>query len=169
MTMLGYRLLISRLHRCLRILKACAVFCLLVLPALATAGPGPCEAHARQSHLSLPVRQIESWEPVDAREVLVWTPHATRAHLLRLDRRLHGLSHAPVILLIDGDRDGTISACGHDAVLINRDAGSGGGRAYIRSIRYLSLKRTVELDRAGWKHKTIEAGLRPAGAGQPLG
>lgn len=151
----------SHLHRSLRILRpsSAVLFCLLSLPpALAAARPRACEVHARRSDLSLPVAQIESWEPVDARTVLVWTPHATRAHLLRLDRRLRGLSHAPLIMLIDGDRDGKISACGRDGVLISHKRG---GRAYIRSIEYLSQKRTVELDRRGWTLKTAEAGLTP--------
>jgi hypothetical protein len=59
-------------------------------------------------------------------------------------------------MLIDGDRDGSITACGRDGILISRKRGD---RAYIRSMEYLSEKRTVELDRKGWGVKTIQAGL----------
>lgn len=149
----------SHLPRSLRILRcSCAVLlCLLSLPpAFAAAHPLACETLARRSHLSLPVAQLESWEPVDARTVLVWTPNSTRAHLLHLDRRLRGLSRAPVIVLVDGDHDGSITACGRDGILVSSQRG---GRAYIRSIEYLSKKRTVELDRRGWGRNVLEAAL----------
>lgn len=149
----------SHLHRSLRILRpSCAVLlCLSFLaPALAAAHARPCEAYARRTHLSLPVAQLQSWEPVDARTVLVWTPNTRRAHLLHLDRRLRGLPDAAVITLIDGDHDGKITACGHDGILVSKRRG---GRAYIRSMEYLSQKRTVELDRRGGSVNTIEARL----------
>ena len=159
----------SHPHRSLRILRpSCAVLlCLLCMsPALAAAHARPCEAYARHTHLALPVAQLESWEPVDARTVLVWTPNTRRAHLLHLDRQLRGLTHAPVIMIIDGDHDGTITACGHDGILISKKRG---GRAYIRSMEYLSEKRTVELDRKGWSVNTIEAWLTAPRRSNPPG
>jgi hypothetical protein len=124
----------------------------------AAAHPGHCEARAKQAHLFLAVAQLESWEPVDARTLLVWAPSATRAHLLHLSRPVHALAHAPTLTLVDGDRDGVITACGHDGILAS---GGRSGRALIRSIEYLSQKRTVELDRRGWRVRPLEARLIP--------
>ena len=145
----------SHLHRPTLLPLRTVLFCLLFLsPALAAAHPRQCEAHARRAHLSLPVAELASWEPVDARTLLVWAPSARRAHLLRLDRDLIGLSGAPVVTLVDGDHDGAITACGRDGILIYSGRG---GRAFIRSIQYLSEKRTVELDRNGWSVIPLEA------------
>jgi hypothetical protein len=154
--------LMSHLHRpTLRILRP---FCAALLPLLfqppaqAAAHRGACETHARQTHLSLAVVELESWEPVDQRTLLVWAPAARRAHLLHLDRPVLTLTHAPNLTLVDGDHDGVISACGHDGI---RVSGGHAGRAFIRSIEYLSEKRTVELDRRGWRVMPIEANLTP--------
>jgi hypothetical protein len=112
-----------------------------------------CEARAARAHLSLRVRQLESWEPVDGRTLLVWAPDATRAHLLHLDRWVEELAQTPILTLVDGDHDGAITACGHDGILIT------GSRAMIRSIEYLSEKRTAELDHGRWDVPPVEAGV----------
>jgi hypothetical protein len=155
--------LMSHLHRptsrILRPLRTALLGLLLLPPALAIAHPHHCEAQARRANLALAVADLESWEPVDARTLLVWAPSATRAHLLHLDRRLPALSHEPILTLVDGDHDGAITACGHDGILIS---GGHGGRAYIRSIEYLSEKRTVELDRAGWSVPPLQVRVPPS-------
>jgi hypothetical protein len=113
---------------------------------IAAAAPmADCENHARHSREILVGASLENWEPVNDRTVLVWTGHETRAHLVRLDRSLPGLTAAPIIDLVDGDRDHSISACGHDGIRIG--AGQGDGTvARILSIEYLSYSRTVQLD-----------------------
>jgi hypothetical protein len=110
-----------------------------------------CETRAARAHLSLRVRELESWEPVDGRTLLVWAPDATRAHLLHLDRWVEELAGSPILTLVDGDHDGAITACGHDGILVT------GSKAMIRSIEYLSAKRTAELDRGRWDVPPIEA------------
>jgi hypothetical protein len=107
-----------------------------------------CEIRAIRSQEVLVGASLENWEPVDDRTVLIWTGHETRAHLVRLDRPLSGLTAAPIIDLVDGDGDRSISPCGHDGIRI------GGGQddgtvARIVSIEYLSYRRTMELDRDG--------------------
>lgn len=125
---------------------------LIVLVALLASSPGiaatatsACENRAARSREALVGASLENWEPVNDRTVLIWTGHETRAHLVRLDRSLPGLTAAPMIDLVDGDRDRSISACGHDGIRIG--AGQGDGTvARIISIEYLSYSRTVELD-----------------------
>jgi hypothetical protein len=151
----------SHLHRpTLRILRPlCAVLIPLLFQPLAQAAHrSHCQTHARLAHLSLPVAQLESWEPVDERTLLVWAPSATRAHLLHLDRRVPALTRAPTLTLVDGDRDGAITACGRDGIMVSRGRG---GQALIRSIEYLSEKRTVELDRRGLRVPPLQASLTP--------
>lgn len=132
---------------------------LLLLPSAALARMSHCEAHAIHAHLSLRVSELESWEPVDSRTLLIWTPQTRRAHLIHLDRRMPSMSRAPILTLVDGDHDGSITACGHDGIQVD---GERGARAVIRSMEYLSEKRTVELDRRNWIVMPIEAGLEPA-------
>jgi hypothetical protein len=154
--------LMSHLHRpTSRVLRpfCAALLCLLFLPsAKAAAHPRHCEARARHAHLSLAVAALGSWEPVDERTLLVWAPAATRAHLLHLSRPLAALTHSPILTMIDGDHDGVITACGHDGITVSDGSSE---RALIRSIEYLSVKRTVELDRRGWRVTPIEARLTP--------
>lgn len=127
---------------------------LLLLAAAQTvfARPLDCEARAVRDHLSIPVRDLESWEPVDSRTLLIWSPANARAHLIRLDSWIGSLPSAATLTLIDGDRDGLITACGHDRIRVI------GGMARILSIEYLSAKRTAELDRKGW-NTPLEARL----------
>lgn len=104
-----------------------------------------CENRAARSGEVLVGASLENWEPVNDRTVLIWTGHEMRAHLVRLDRPLPGLTAAPIIDLVDGDRDRSISPCGHDGIRIG--VGQGDGTvARIISIQYLSYSRTVELD-----------------------
>jgi hypothetical protein len=107
-----------------------------------------CEIRANRSQEVLLGASLENWEPIDDRTVLIWTGHETRAHLVRLDRPLSGLTAASIINLVDGDGDRSISPCGHDDLKI------GGGQddgtvARIVSIEHLSYWRTMELDRHG--------------------
>jgi uncharacterized protein DUF6491 len=103
-----------------------------------------CEASAALAQETIPAERLANWEPVDDRTLLVWTLHDSRAHLVQLDRPLQGLLDAPTVYLITQDRDPTVCACGHDEVMV-----PGGGSARIISIRYLSAKRTAELDPKG--------------------
>jgi Family of unknown function (DUF6491) len=111
----------------------------------AAAGVSTCEARAAVMHQVLPAESLDNWEPVSDRAVLIWTQHSARAYLVSLDRRLRGLTTAPIIDLVDGDHDRRISACGHDGITI----GDGAGKrtiARIVSIELLSARRTAELD-----------------------
>jgi hypothetical protein len=150
--------LMSHLHRSpARFLRLVAALALLVVcrPPQALAHTHRCEARAERSHLSLRVADLESWEPLDERTVLVWAPDATRAHLLRLSQPLAALEGSPMLTFIDGDHDGAITACGHDGVMVQ-----GSRRARIVSITYLSEKRTVELDRHHIWAVPLEATVR---------
>lgn len=112
---------------------------------VAAAATSDCETRAIRSQQVLVGASLENWEPVNDRTVLIWTGHETRAHLVRLDRPLYGLTAAPIIDLVDGDQDRSISPCGHDGISI----GDGQGDrtvARIVSIEFLSYRRTIELD-----------------------
>ena len=106
--------------------------------------PG-CETRAARTHQVLRARSMANWEPLDNRTVVIWTQDSARAHLVRLDRALAGLADAPVIYLVDADRDGRISACGRDGIVI-RDGRDVTQVARIVSIELLSARRTAELD-----------------------
>jgi hypothetical protein len=136
---------------------------LLALLMLFVASPvalarGHCEAHAARAHLSIPVKGLDSWEPVNERTLLVWGIDAARAHLIHLRTGIPNLATVRILTLVDGDHDGLITACGRDAILVTDN---GGGLARIRSIEYLSAKRTAELDRQTWS-LPLEARLLPA-------
>jgi len=103
-----------------------------------------CVPAAAGSNQSIPVDDLGDWEPVNDRELLVWTRGATRAHLIRLARSIPGLSDADVVSLNDGDHDGQISPCGEDSVETDD-----GGTARIVSIEYLSAARTAQMDLHG--------------------
>lgn len=113
-----------------------------VAAAAATSG---CEMRATRSEEVLVGASLQNWEPVNDRTVLIWTGHETRAHLVRLDRPLSGLTTAPIIDLVDGDHDRSISPCGRDGIKI-ADGQGDGTVARIVSIEYLSYRRTAELD-----------------------
>jgi hypothetical protein len=112
----------------------------------AAAAVSNCEARAARTHQTLLADSLDNWEPVDDRTVLIWLRHSTRAHLVRLDRPLHGLSEAAVVVLVGGDHDLNISACGKDGLAIGDGPGTG-QIARIASIQLLTEKRTAELDR----------------------
>lgn len=125
---------------------------LMMLVALLAASRGvaartasACEIRAFRSQQLLVGASLQNWEPIDDRTVLIWTGQDTRAHLVRLDRPLHGLASAPIIDLVDGDHDRAISPCGHDGIEIDSRQGDG-PVARIIAIEYLSYRRTVELD-----------------------
>lgn len=111
----------------------------------AAAGTSNCEIRALRSQEVLVGSSLQNWEPVNDRTVLIWTGPDTRAHLVRLDRPLYGLTAAPIIDLVDGDHDRSISPCGHDGIEIGGGQGDG-TVARIVSIEFLSYRRTLELD-----------------------
>lgn len=112
---------------------------------VAAAATSACEIRAVRSREALAGARLENWEPVDDRTVLIWTGGERRAHLIRLERPLPGLGAAPIIDLVDGDRDRSITPCGHDGIRIGDGQGDG-TVARIVSIEYLSYSRTTELD-----------------------
>ena len=71
-----------------------------------------------------------------------------RAHLVKLKEPLHGLMAAPIIVLLDGDRDGRVSPCGHDGIILG-DGADGGHVVSIVSVNLRSERRTVQLDPSG--------------------
>lgn len=113
--------------------------------AAAAAGASACEARALAAHEVVRGGSLENWEPLSDRAVLIWAKHSARAYLVSLDKNLEGLAAAPVIDLVDGDHDDSLSPCGHDGVAIGDGAGNG-TIAHIVSIELLSLRRTAELD-----------------------
>lgn len=122
------------------------VMALIASPAALARGHH-CERRAMRAHLFIRVRDLDSWEPLSERTLLVWGVQATRAHLIHLRSGVPELADARILTLVDGDHDGLITACGHDAILVTND---GGGYSAIRSMEYLSAKRTAELDRQTW-------------------
>lgn len=124
-----------------------ALIALLVLaaaPYAASAASPSCERHAAREHKALRVERLANWEPIDDRTVLIWTGTSTRAFRVRLARPLAHLTDAPIIALLDGDGDRTISACGDDAVTV--EDGEDTEVAPIVAIERLSEKRTAQLD-----------------------
>jgi Family of unknown function (DUF6491) len=121
------------------------VLALAVAPYRASASPS-CERHAAREHRALRVEGLANWEPIDDQTVLIWTGSSIRAYLVRLARPLDHLMVAPIIALLDGDRDRTISPCGDDAVTV--DDGEDTEVSPIVSIERLSEKRTAQLDPA---------------------
>lgn len=118
-----------------------AALILASTPALAVASQ--CESHAAREHETLLAWRLANWEPLDDLTVLIWTKHSSRARLVKLARPLDGLTSADIISLVDRDGDGTISACGRDAVTIGYDESDA---VRIVSIRLLSERRTTALD-----------------------
>lgn len=111
----------------------------------AAAAASSCEARAASAHEVILAGTPDNWEPVSDQAVLIWAKRSERAYFVRLDRRLHGLTAAAVIDLVDGDHDRSISPCGHDGITI----GDGEGIvARIVSIELLSAKRTAEFDQS---------------------
>jgi hypothetical protein len=102
-----------------------------------------CEIRALRAQQAIPAARLANWQPVDDRTLLVWTLHDSRAHLVTLDHAIPGLRDAPTVYLITRDHDPNVNACGRDGVIV-----PGAGTARIISIRYLSHKRTLELDAA---------------------
>ena len=128
-----------------RRLSACVVTGFMLLGARAPAAHAQsCEADALRRDAALRVEDLGDWEPVDERTVLVWPPGGTRAYLLRLAAPVPQLTEIEMIALEDGDRDGLITACGHDAVMLDDAV------AKIATIEHLSEQRTAELDHRGW-------------------
>lgn len=126
-------------------LRLAALAVLLAATPHAAAAASSCEARAAGTHQALLGGSLDNWEPVNDRTVLIWVRHSARARLVRLDRPLEGLATATVVVLVDGDHDGSISACGSDGMAIG-DGPRIGKVARIVSIRLLSEKRTAELD-----------------------
>lgn len=112
----------------------------------ATAIAPDCEARAMRAHRVLLADSMDNWEPLDDRTVLIWTKHSSRAHLVRVDRALAGLTHAAMLYLVDPDHDGLITPCGRDGIVIGYGV-EVTQIARIVSIDLLSAKRTAELDR----------------------
>lgn len=139
---------IHRGHNALRFaLLLVALIALLLGCVAAAAATSECEIRAARSQEALAGASLENWEPVNDRTVLIWAGRDARAHLVRLDRPLYGLMAAPVIDLIDGDHDRTISPCGQDGIMIGNAQGDGSFARIVR-IELLSYRRTIELDRA---------------------
>ena len=124
---------------------------LLVFPCTFAATPD-CEVRALRAQESIPAEQLADWEPVDDHSLLVWTLHDSRAHLVELSHPVRGLVEALTVYIVTRGHDPNVCACGHDEVVV-----PGGETARIISIRYLSEKRTAELDAgaAGASHARI--------------
>ena len=122
-------------------LRAPAVLALLLVCPCVFAATPDCEARAVRAQESIPAQRVASWEPLDDHTLLIWTLRDSRAHLVKLDHPVPGLLDAPTVYLLTRDHDPNIYACGHDEVIVP-DAGT----ARISVIRYLSQKRTAELD-----------------------
>jgi hypothetical protein len=120
----------------------------------AAAGVSSCEARAAGTHQLLPAESLENWEPVSDRAVLIWTKHSARAYLVSVDRRLQGLTAAPIIDLVDGDHDRRISACGHDGITIGDGADDRSHR-----VDRAALRQAHRGARSG--HAVDAAGLSP--------
>ena len=118
---------------------------LLASSRIAVAAADGCENRAARASQVIFAPSLENWEPVNDRTVLIWTGRDPRAHLVRLDRSLDGLTGASIIVLVAGDNDLSISACGHDGITIGGGQGDG-TVARIVSIELLSYRRTLELD-----------------------
>lgn len=127
-----------------RRLRVTTVLASLLACRCALAATPGCEAHALRARESIPAERLANWEPVDDHTLLVWTLHDSRAHLVELSRPVPGLVDAPTVYMVTRDHDPNVYACGHDEVIV-----PGGGTARIISIRYLSERRTAELDSAG--------------------
>jgi hypothetical protein len=125
------------------IFRVALLAALLAVAPRVLASPAACEQHAVRSHQALRAESLENWEPLDDRTVLIWTRHSERASLVRLARPLEGLTAARIIILVAGDGDRTISACGHDALTLGHDQSE---RARIVSIKRLSRRLTAALD-----------------------
>ena len=125
------------------ILRLIVIAALLLASTRVLAATSQCESHAAKDHETLLAWRLANWEPLDDRTVLIWAKHSSRASLVKLARPLDGLSSAEIISLVDRDGDGTISACGHDAVTIGYDESDA---VRIVSIRLLSERRTEALD-----------------------
>ena len=110
----------------------------------AAAAAPSCDARDLARHEAIRVEELDNWEPIDEQTLLIWVAGSLRAQLVRLDRPIRGLADAPIVVLIDSDRDRIISPCGGDAIAIGDGAGK---QARITSIELLSEKRTAELDR----------------------
>lgn len=147
----GHRVNATRNDRYARLVSSSVLVALLVAgpilhatrAAAATSTP-PCEAHAARTQV-LSADSLDNWEPLDDRTVLIWIKHSTRANLVRLARPIDSLVNAPVIYLVDGDHDGSISACGPDGIAIGGGADVG-QTVRIISIELLSGRETAELD-----------------------
>ena len=133
-----------------RAMDATAALALLLVCPGTFAANAVCEARAARAQESIPAERVANWEPVDDHALLIWTLHDSRAHLVELDHPVRGLTDAPTVYLVTRDRDPNVSACGHDEVIV-----PGAGAAGIRSIRYLSEKRTAELDPGGTSASVI--------------
>jgi Family of unknown function (DUF6491) len=113
----------------------------LVLLGLLLAIPAGYAAGAAGAQDSIPAARLANWEPVDEQTLLVWTLHDSRAHLVRLDHPIQGLLDAATIVLVTPSTYPNICACGLEELMV-----PGAGAARITSVRYLSEKRTAELD-----------------------
>lgn len=125
------------------IFRVALLFALVAVAPRVIASTAACEEHAVRSHEALRAESLENWEPLDDQTVLIWTRHSARASLVRLSRPLEGLIAARIIVLVAGDGDRTISACGHDALTLGHDQSE---RARIVSIKRLSRRLTAALD-----------------------
>ena len=129
------------------------------LLALLAAAPGAsaagCAARAARAHQVLLASRMDNWEPLDDRTVLIWTRDSVRAHLVRLDRPLAGLTDAAVIYLVDADRNGRINACGRDGIVIG-DGGELTQAARIVAIELLSASLTAKLDPGAHVTRRVE-------------
>ncbi|GEM_PF-4521667 len=130
-------------------LVACfvALVALLAASRSVSAAVSRCEARAIHRHETLRAGTLANWEPVDDQTVLIWTKHASRAHLVKLAEPLLGLTAADVITLLDGDDDEAISPCGHDGLRLGDASEEAASAVRIVSIELLSQKRTAQLDR----------------------
>ena len=123
---------------------------LLLVSGVSAATSDKCDANALARHEAIRAKDLENWEPVDDRTLLIWPSGSARAELVGLDRPIVGLAHAAIVVLIDSDRDEVISACGEDAIAIGEGEAQ---QARIVSMQLLSGKRTAELDRGA--HATL--------------
>lgn len=111
-----------------------------------------CETRAVRTQEFIPAAGLASWEPLDDHTLLVWTLHDSRAHLVELSHPIPQLLDAPIVYLVTRDHDPTVCACGHDEVVV-----PDGRTARIVSIRYLSERRTAELDPDGATASRVRA------------
>jgi hypothetical protein len=145
-------------------------YALLMLAVLSAAGCAVAGAQSKRTSAALPgtqaclwLRNIQSWDVIDASTMIVYAPLPKDAYLIKLFQPVPDLTFHERIGFDDGNHDGRICSLGDDVLV----RGPVPQRVPITAVRALTVDQVKQLKATAKGGNATPGPAAPASASQP--